>query len=119
MTHLPVSDELIEEIRLEAEAEGVTIEAVLLAAWRHYRTLAQQKKVEAELEWWKRQAAEVQVPYAGEHVAVHHQAVVDHDPDPVALHERVRQRFGKEAVLLIPAEGPRDIRLVSFRAERA
>ncbi len=119
MTNLPVPDHVAEEIRREAEAEGLTVEAVILAAWRHYRTLAQRKKIEAEMGWWENQPAEERAHYAGEHVAIHHKEVVDHDPDPVALHGRIRQRFGRTAVLLIPAEGPRDIRIVNFRTERA
>ncbi len=119
MTTLPVPDNIAEEIRREAEAEGVSVEELLLAAWRHYRVMAQRKKIETEMAWWESQPAEMHARYAGQHIAVHNQAVVDHDVDPIALHDRIRQRYGRTAVLLVPAEGPRDIHIVSFRVERA
>jgi len=118
MTDLHVPAELADEIRREAEAEGTTTEAVLAAAWRHYRTLAQRKKIEAEMAWWESRPPEERARYAGEYVAVHNKEVVDHDPDPVALNGRVRKRFGRIAVMMIPAEGPREIRILSPRLER-
>jgi hypothetical protein len=119
MTDLQIPNELAEEIRREAEAEGLTTEAVLLSAWRHYRTLAQRRKIEAEKAWWEASPAEERRQFAGHHVAIHQRQVVDHDSDPVALHHRVRQRFGRIAVLVIPADGPREIRILSPRLERA
>jgi hypothetical protein len=118
MTELQVPAELVDEIRREAEAEGMTAEAVLTAAWRHYRTLAQRKKIEAEMAWWESRSPEERTRFTGEYVAVHNKEVVDHDPDRVALHQRIRKRFGRIAVLMIPAEGPREIRMPSFRLER-
>lgn len=118
MTDLQIPDDLAEEIRREAAAEGLTTEAVLLTAWRHYRTLAQRRKIEAELNWWESLPANERREYSGQHVAVHQRQVVDHDLDPTALHNRVRERFGRTAILLIPADGPREICILSPRFER-
>ena len=117
MIPLQVPEHLAEEIQLEAEMEGVTVETVLTVAWRRYRTIAQRKKIEAEMAWWENQPPPEHARYIGQHIAVHNKTIVDHDFDPVALHERIRQRFGRIAVLLIPAEGPHEVRMVSFRAE--
>jgi hypothetical protein len=119
MTNLPIPDSIAEEIRLEAEAEGIPVEEVILAAWRHYRRLAQTKKIEAEMAWWENQPAEVKAQYADQQIAVHNKEVVDHDIDAVALHGRIRKRYGRTAVLLVPAEGPREFRVVNVRMERA
>lgn len=118
MTDLHVPPDLAKEIRREAEAEGVTAERLLADAWRHYRTVAQRKKIQAEMEWWQNLPPEARSRHAGEYVAVHNQQVVDHDLDRARLHKRIRERYGHTAVLIIPAEGPREIRILSPRLER-
>lgn len=118
MTDLHMPTDLAEEIRREAEAEGVTAEALLADAWRHYRTAAQRKKIQAEMEWWQNLPDNQRAQYAGEYIAVHGRQVVDHDADRVRLHQRIRERYGHTAVLIIPADGPREIRILSPRLER-
>jgi hypothetical protein len=117
MFDLVVPDDLAREIHQQAKIKGVAAEAVLEAAWRHYRTLANRKKIDEETTWWSSQTEEIKCQFQGEYVAIHHHAVVDHDPDRVALHKRIREKHGKIAVLIIPAEGPRDIRILSPRLE--
>lgn len=117
MLELIVPDDLAREIRQEAETKGVAAEVVIEAAWRHYRTLANRKKIDKETAWWNNQPEEIRHKYKGEYVAVHSQMVVDHDVDRTALHRRIREKYGKIAVLIIPAEGPRDIRIFSPQVE--
>jgi len=45
--------------------------------------------------------------------------VVDHDHDEESLRKRIRAKYGKTAVLLTPAEGRRELRIVSTRLSRA
>jgi hypothetical protein len=39
--------------------------------------------------------------------------LVDHDQDENALHNRIGAQYGKTPVLIMPAEGPREIRILS------
>ena len=112
-----VPDKMAEEIRREAESEGITTDAILEAAWRRYRAVLQRKKIHQEQTWWESLPLERRMQYKGEYVAVHNKEVVDHDIDRVSLHKRVRVRYGNIAVLVIPAEGPREINVVSFHLE--
>ena len=48
-----------------------------------------------------------------EFIAVHDKAVLDHDRDEEALRKRIRARYGKTPVLIAPAEGRREFRIVS------
>jgi len=44
--------------------------------------------------------------------------LIDHDEDEAALHRRVRAKYGKAAILIMPANGPRDIYIRSPRLVR-
>ena len=118
MTSLQVSDELADEIRQEAEARGLPVEAFLRSAVRRERTLAERRKIEQEQDWWLKQPLSERARYEGEFVAVHNQTLVDHDKDENSLRSRIRAKYGKTSVLIMPAEGPREIRIFSPRLVR-
>ena len=105
MSDLILHEPLATEVRQAAQAEGLTVERVIEAAVRHYRTIARQRKIRAEAEWWMEAPAQLRAQYAGKYVAVHERQVVDHDPDENVLFDRVQQRFAGVAVLITPAEG--------------
>jgi hypothetical protein len=63
--------------------------------------------------------------YAGQHVAVYQEEVVDADPDARRLERRVRERFGTAPVLIAPVQTEprhatqrRDLRWRGGRIER-
>jgi hypothetical protein len=118
MSELVLREPLASQIRAAAEAHGLPVEALITAALRQYRFQAQRDKLDAEAEWWRAAADTLRAPYAGEFVAIHDREVVDHDADEAALRARVRERFGKVAVLVTPANGARAWRLVSTRLAR-
>jgi hypothetical protein len=118
MTVLQVSETLAEAIRYEAETRAQSIEDFLAIVLRRERTLADRRKIEEEQDWWLSLPLSERARYEGEFVAVHKRTLIDHDRDELALRRRVRSKYEKTAVLLMPAEGPREIRIVSPRLER-
>lgn len=118
MKVLTVSDELATEIEAEAEARGVAVEALLKQAIRRERTLAERKKIEREQAWWLEQPLTERAKYSGKYVAVHNQVFIDADKDKIVLSRRIRARFGKTPVLIMPAEGPREIQYYSSHLVR-
>lgn len=118
MSEIILGEPLASQLRETAEAQGIGVENLIEAALRQYRFQAQQAKLDAEAEWWRGAAPSDRASYAGEFVAVHHREVVDHDPDEEALRQRIRARFGKLAVLIAPAAGGREWRMVSTRLTR-
>lgn len=65
-----------------------------------------QRKAQLILEqkqWFARPLQERQ-QYSGQYVAVYQNEVIDNDPNQRQLYLRVRQRFGHQPVLLIPAD---------------
>ncbi len=115
MSEIVVHEPLASYIRQEAEAEGIGVESLLDPALRHYRFEAQRKKINSEAEWWRTLPADARAPYAGEFVAIHNRQIVDHGSDEESLRQRVRARYGKTAVLVTPAEGQRELHVVSTR----
>jgi hypothetical protein len=118
MTVLQVSETLAEAIRYEAETRDQSIEEFLAIVLRRERTLADRRKIEDEQDWWLSLPLSERATYGGQFVAVHNRRLIDHDRDELALRHRVRNKYQRTAVLLMPAEGPREIRIISPRLER-
>jgi hypothetical protein len=109
MAVLQISDDLVKTIRDEATIRGMTIETYLSGAVARERTMSDRRKIEREQGWWLNLSLSERAKYEGEFVAVHNQELVDHDIDQNALYRRIRERYGNTAVLIMPAEGPREI----------
>lgn len=118
MTTLQISDELAQEIWQEAETRGLPVEDFLKAAVRRERTLADRRKIEQEQAWWLNQPLKERAKYDGQFVAIHNQSLVDHDESEEALQSRIRAKYGRTAVLLMPADGPRELHIFSPRLNR-
>lgn len=73
--------------------------------------------VQAEIEAYHRLHPTLWEKYPGEHVAIHSQKLVDHDPDYSALYQRIDQAYPQEFVLLrlVEEEPERDLYLRSPR----
>ena len=115
---LQISEELASMIQKEAQARGKTVEDFLKSAVQRERSLADRQKIEEEQEWWLNLPLTDRAKYEGEYVAVHERQLVDHDKNEINLHTRVREKFGKTPVLIIPAEGPREVHIFSPRVSR-
>lgn len=71
--------------------------------------MSDRQRIEQEQGWWLSLPLSERAKYEGEYVAVHNHQLVDHDIDQIVLTRRVRERYGNTAVLIMPAEGPREI----------
>jgi hypothetical protein len=117
MHTLEVPDALAIALEEEAKAEGVSQAAILAEAFKHYRRVMHQRRLEAALQWYVTLPEQKRNLYSGEFVAVYQQAVIDHDPDRLSLYKRIRVRYESKAVLIIPAEGPREFNIISTQLE--
>lgn len=115
MPVLEISSNLTETIRDEASARDLTVEEYLRSVVARERTLADRRKVEQEQEWWMNLSLSERARYEGKFVAVHNRRVIDCDADEDVLYRRVRSKYGSSAILIMPAEGPREIRVISPR----
>ncbi len=112
---LQISDNLAQEIWNEAEMHGLPVEDFLRMAIRRERTLANRRKIEDEQSWWLNLPLSERAKYEGQFVAIHDKGLIDHDQDETALFQRIRAKYGNTAILVMPAEGPREIRILSPR----
>jgi hypothetical protein len=118
MSLLQISEELAQTIQQAAHERKMSVEDYLIHVVRRERTLAQQQKIEQEQAWWLSQPLSERAKYEGQYIAVHEQRLVDYDQDKTALYRRIRDRYGKRAVLLMPAEGPKELHIYSPRLDR-
>lgn len=114
-TTLEVSSGLVQTIQGEATVRGLTVEEFLCTIIRRENTLTARRKIEQEQEWWLNLPFSERAKYKGGFVAVHNRRLVDHDTDECALHRRIRTKYRNIPVLIMPAEGPREIRVFSPR----
>ena len=115
MTVLQVSSELAQTIQSEASTRGLTVEDFLQAVMRRENTLSARHKIEREQEWWLNLPLNERAKYESEFIAVHNRQLIDHDTNEIALHKRIRVRYGKTPILILPAQGPREIHIFSPR----
>jgi predicted methyltransferase len=118
MTILQISEKLAWEIQTEAKERGLAVEAFLQKSLQRERTLANRRKIEQEQAWWFHLPLSKRARYEGEFVAIHNQQVIDHSKNENALHKRIRTKYGKTPILIMPAEGPKNINIYSPRLIR-
>ena len=92
---------LIAEIMEIAEHEGQSATDFVVEAVQRYIALYRQKRIQAETEAWYRLPVAQRQRYAGQYVAVLGGEVVDSDPERLALYHRLKERFGREPILII------------------
>ena len=99
-----LDSELVEVLKQTTEQQGTNVEAVIETLARQYVREARRQKIRAEFEKYRAMHGELKVKYLGQHVAIHDGQVVDHDADPTALVQRVRERFGRLPILFTHVE---------------
>lgn len=117
MASIFLSNAIIDEIQTEAEIQGLSIEKLLKQALWQQRQAYRRTRLEKELQWYQAQPLEIRARFSRKYVAVSKQKIIDHDTDLKALNQRVRKQYGFQPVLIIPAEGPREIHIYSPRVE--
>ncbi len=99
-----LDSELVEALKQTTEQQGTNVEAVMERLARQYVREARRRKIRAEFEKYRARHGELKAQYLGQHIAFHDGQVVDHDADPTALVQRVRQRFGRLPILFTHVE---------------
>ncbi len=100
MVTLPLQEELIDQVRQLTEPEGLDATEFVAEAIRHHLSVFRQKRIAAETTAWYRLPAEERAGYADKYVAVYGGKVVDSDPDRLTLYLRVRERYGRQPILI-------------------
>ena len=112
---LEITNELAGVIQREARTRGKSVEDFLRIAIQRDRVLTARQKIEQEQEWWENLPLTKRAKYEGKYIAVHNKKLVDNDKSENQLYSRVREKYGKTSILIMPAEGAREIRIYSPR----
>jgi hypothetical protein len=91
---------LVDEVQQVARQEGLDAADFVAEAVRYHLATYRQKRIVAETEAWYRLSAEDRRGYEGQFVAVYGGQVVDSDPDRLTLYLRVRERYGRQPILI-------------------
>ena len=117
MAAITVQADLMEQVRHLAEQQRISPEQIFDIALRRYLRDVQEHKIQKEAESFRAMHPDLVKQYLEQVVAIHEGQVVDHDLDFAALHQRIRQRFGRTAVLLRRVETEPE-RVLTFRSPR-
>lgn len=123
MEAIVLQPQLMEQVVLMASQEARQPDELVESAVRDYLRGLQRKKIEAEVRAYETMHVELVRAHPGRFVALHRGNLVDFDEDFPALHQRIRERFGNEAVLIRRVEAIAQPELLfrspRFEAERS
>ncbi len=83
---------------------NLDINELLDRALKKYRRYMEERKIETEKKEFLRQHTQLKQTYLGRFIAMHQGQVIDHDQDVVLLHQRIRRKYGREAILIRQVE---------------
>ena len=92
---------LVAEIQQVAEQTGLEAAEVLAEAVRLHLAHHRQNQIAIEAEAWYRLPSEKRKSYAGQFVAVRAGQIVGSHTDRVTLYLQMRERFGRQPVLIV------------------
>jgi hypothetical protein len=117
MPTVTLKPDLAEDVERLAAQQHSAPEEIVATAIRRYVRQVQEQKIRNEADAFHAMHTELVKSHLGQVVAVHEGQVVDHDEDFAALHRRIRQRFGRTAVLLRRVDVEPQ-RVLAFRSPR-
>ncbi len=97
---LTLQSELVEQLELVAAERSLMLDELLETAVRAYLRQVEREQISAEIAAFRAMHDQLRRQFLGQYVAVYHGQVVDHGPDFPTLHSRIRQRYGRQPVLL-------------------
>jgi hypothetical protein len=100
MLAITIQPQLKERLEQLASEQSTRPEKLLERLVRDYLHRAERDSIRAEIQAFHRMHDRLVEKYLEQYVAIYHGDVVDQDHDFQALHSRVRQRFGRQPVLL-------------------
>lgn len=117
MPTIVLEPNLMNQVTQLATAEAIEPDKVVENAVREYLRQRERQKIEVEAEAFRALHPDLVRAHLGEYVAIHNRQVVDQDQEFQRLHSRIRQRYGRQAVLIRKVEPQVDRELV-FRSPR-
>jgi hypothetical protein len=102
MITVPLRSNLADQLQNEAARRHTSVETLANDWLEEQLWQAKRKKIDEEAERFRAQHTQLLARYGGQFVAMRDGVVIDHDPDLIALHSRVRAQYGDEPILMAP-----------------
>lgn len=119
---LTIPDDILAQAEADAAYYRKSIQDILVDALRQvYPAVdpdSRHAQMEREVEAFQTLHPQLATTHLGEWVAIHGGQVVDHDADLDALIDRVRDRFGNDAVVMLDQVLPTITREIRLRSPR-
>ncbi len=117
MTTIALRPELIGKLNKEAERRRTSLEE-LVNNWLEDQLWQEwHRKIAEESGRFQEKHGELFTQYAGQHIAMRDGVVLDQDSDLLALHRRIRARYGDEPILMALVT-PKPIQTFKMRSPR-
>ncbi len=100
MEAIELKPELRQTLEQVALQQASSVTTLVNQAVENYLRQQQRAKLDQEIAAFEKMHPELKKSYLGEWVAVHQQALVDHDKDVPALYRRIRAKYGRTSVLI-------------------
>lgn len=100
---LTVPEDIYQRVEGVASATHRKVKDVMMdtiaAAFSPYPENPQRGAMKAEIAAYEAMHVELVKQYLGQYVAMHQGRLIDHDVDPVALHQRIAEKYAGKVVL--------------------
>ena len=101
---LNLRNEVLVDLENLATQYNLDANDLLSNALKTYRRRLEEVKIEDEKKHFLNQHPRLKKRYLGQFIAMHGGKVIDHDSTFEPLHKRIRQQYGREAILLRQVE---------------
>ncbi len=120
MATIQLEPSLMRQVEQVAAEQTATPDQIIETAVRAYLRQLDRERIKAEAAAYQTMHAELVKQYLDQHVAIYNGKLVDHDEDFQQLHARIRQRFGRQPVLLrrVEKQAERYLSFPSTQLER-
>ena len=115
MIQIEVEPSVVERLHAVAERRQISVQALLSELVDNLEWKEWHREIDEEHERFLQQHSQLLETYKGEYIAMRHGKVLDHDPDLVTLHNRVRAEYDDVSILItLVADEP----IQTFRIRR-
>jgi hypothetical protein len=108
MPEIMIEPELYKRIEKAALEQETSTYDIFSEAVRHYLWELNRRKISEETRIYRQQHEQLKAIYLGHYIAMYQGQVVDYDKDFQILHQRVRQQYKQQPVMITLVEETAD-----------
>ena len=97
---LNLNHQVVTNIKEMAGQYNLDANDLLTQALKNYRRKLEEAKIKTEKQHFLRQHSQLKTLYLGMYIAMHQGQIVDYDAHFESLHRRIRQTYGRTAILI-------------------